>query len=202
MNKKVLLSIGAIVLVCTLIFIVAVSKPEKVKETPSEIFTEALTDTTRERFTVTVNGDVISPEEIEYFTKRNREKVMNDYASRYDISGIENFWYSRFDGVIPEDTLYDICLENAVQYKVAFQLMKENGIYDTTSYADFYKMAQEYNKNNEGQNATSGLSRIDLDNFYTYYFSSGKAKLERIIGTLDIDSYINDKINEAEIINR
>ena len=129
----------------------------------------------------TVNGEEIMSREIEYFSSKERANVIGEYMQKYDITIAEDFWSQEYDGKTPQQELDRRALEKAVEAKIKLVQMKEQGIYDDISYNGLYRRAVEFNKKNENAQGVVGVKTIDLEQFYTYYISTGEMELENLL---------------------
>lgn len=128
----------------------------------------------------TVNGEVVTQAEIDYFKGKLRAEVLNDYIEKYSISNTENFWQTEFDGKTPEETLNERAREESIMAKIQFVLMREEGIYDDITYEALYKKAETFNKENSGKQGVVGIKTINLSQFYSYYLQNGILELKNI----------------------
>ncbi len=131
----------------------------------------------------TVNGEDITREEIDYFSKRMKADVLSDYVQKYDISDFSSFWETAYDGKTPAQTLEERAFDEAVCSKIVLVLMRENGIYENITFAGLKKKAEDFNNANKASNEPMiGIKTVDLEQFYTYYISNGEMELENILG--------------------
>ena len=134
-----------------------------------------------------VNGEKITPEEIDYFSQRRKAEVLQEYVSKYNISDFSEFWNTEFDGKTPSQELEEKAFEEAVRSKIVLVLMRDNGIYDDISFEGLKKQAEEFNrKNKESSEKKVGINSIDIEQFYTYYISTGELELKNILAKKDL----------------
>ncbi|HBL41295.1 MAG TPA: hypothetical protein DDY98_06935 [Ruminococcaceae bacterium] len=129
----------------------------------------------------TVNGEALTQTEVDYFTKRSRSDIINQYAEAYGITDFSNFWATEYGGTTPTQALRELAFSQAVQAKIELLLLKQNGIYEDISFQALHDKAVEYNQTHQNKTAV-GLTEIDLDNFYTYYLETGKMELKNRLG--------------------
>ncbi len=127
-----------------------------------------------------VNGEEITEEEFEYFRKKCKSEVLNECLEKFDAEYTENFWQTKFDGVTPEEILYERTLEECVRAKIQFLLMKEEGIYDDVSFDSLRAKAEAFNKENENKEGVVGIKSIQMSQFYSYYLETGIMELQNI----------------------
>lgn len=131
----------------------------------------------------TVNGEIVSREEIEYFSKRMKAEVLSEYVQKYDLSDFSSFWNTEFDGKTPKRELEERAFDEAVRSKIVLVLMRENGIYENINFAALKQKAENFNKANaESDEPLVGIKSIDLEQFYTYYIANGEMELKNILG--------------------
>ena len=146
-----------------------------------------------------VNGEIITAEEIEYFKGRCRSEIINEYAGKYGVEDFSDFWDRDFDGMTPAQSLEKRALDEAVSAKLKLVMMRENGIYDDISFAVLSEMAEKFNSENENASGVVGIKTIDADSFYTYYISTGELELKRILADGEYDALLAERIKEAKI---
>ncbi len=130
---------------------------------------------------ITVNGEEITKEEIDYFSSRSKADVINRYSEKYNITDFSDFWDKEFDGVTPKEELKNIAVEEAVKAKIKLCLMRDSKIYDDISFSGLENKAKEYNLQNGNSQNTVGIKTVDLEQFYTYYISNGEMQLKNIL---------------------
>ena len=145
-----------------------------------------------------VNGEIITTAEIEYFKGRCRSEIINEYAEKYGVEDYSDFWDRAFDGMTPAQALEKRALDEAVSAKIKLIMMRENGIYDDISFAAFSKAAEKFNSENENASGVVGIKTIDTDSFYTYYISTGELELKRILAEGEYEELLTQRINEAK----
>lgn len=128
-----------------------------------------------------VNGEIITTEEIEYFKMRYRSDIINEYAEKYGVKDYSDFWDRDFDGVTPNDTLEKKALDEAVKAKIKLVMMRENGIYDNISFNALLVKANKFNAENQNAEGVVGIKTVDISGFYTYYISTGEMELKNIL---------------------
>ncbi len=149
----------------------------------------------------TVNGETITVEEIEYFKKRDRSDIINEFSAEYNITDFATFWDTMYDGsTTPTDALQKRALEDAVSAKVKLVEMKKQGIYDDITFNGLQSRAEEYNESHKNQPATVGVNSIDLTSFYTYYLETGEMELKNRLEMEqdEFEKYLEDLISDAE----
>lgn len=135
----------------------------------------------------TVNGEEITQEEIDYFSKRMKADVLSDYVQKYDVSDFADFWDKEFEGKTPNQELEERAFDEAVRSKIVLVLMRENGIYENITFAGLKQKAENFNNTNKNSNEPLiGIKTIDLEQFYTYYISNGEMELKNILGEGDL----------------
>lgn len=148
---------------------------------------------------VTVNGEIVTQAEIDYFKGKFKTELINDYIEKYKIEFTEDFWQKEFDGKTPEEALYEKALEESIMAKIQFMLMRDEGIYDDISFDGLYKKAEAFNAENAGKEGVVGIKSINMSQFYTYYLQNGVMELKNIYaeGKLEpTQEEIDEKINE------
>lgn len=143
--------------------------------------------------TISVNGEVIASEEIEYFKSRCKADIINDYAEEYGITDFSDFWGKNFDGKTPAKELEEKALEQAVEAKIKLVMMRENGIYEDVSFTALKAKAEQFNKEHENAKGTVGINSIDMSSFYTYYISTGEMELKTVLAENEL------KPNQSEL---
>lgn len=135
----------------------------------------------------TVNGEGITQEEIDYFSKRMKADVLSEYVQKYDVSDFADFWDKEFEGKTPNQELEERAFDEAVRSKIVLVLMRENGIYENITFAGLKQKAENFNNTNKNSNEPLiGIKTIDLEQFYTYYISNGEMELKNILGEGDL----------------
>ena len=150
---------------------------------------------------VTVNGEIVTQAEIDYFKGKFKAELINDYIEKYSVEYTSDFWQTEFDGKTPEEALEEKALEESIMAKIQFVLMKEEGIFEDITYEGLYKKAEDFNKANAGKEGVVGLKSIKMSQFYTYYLQTGVMELKNIYAEEKLkptDSEIEKKINEIE----
>ena len=130
--------------------------------------------------TATVNGEEITEEEFEYFRKKYKSEVLNDCLEKYGGEYTDDFWQTEFDGVTPEEILYERTLEECVRAKIQLLLMKEEGIYDDVTFAGLKTKAEAFNAENADKEGVVGIKSIQMSQFYSYYLQTGIMELQNI----------------------
>lgn len=128
----------------------------------------------------TVNGEVVTEEEFEYFRKKYKSQVLNECLEKFSVEYTEDFWQTEFEGTTPEEILYDRVLEECVRAKIQLVLMKEEGIYDDISFAGLKLKAESFNAENENKEGVVGIKSIQMSQFYSYYLQTGVMELQNI----------------------
>lgn len=147
----------------------------------------------------TVNGEVITEDEFEYFRKKYKSQVLNECLESFSVEYTEDFWQTEFDGTTPEKILYDKVLEECVKAKIQFVLMKEEGIYDDITFEGLRLKAEAFNAENENKQGVVGIKSIQMSQFYSYYLQTGIMELQNIYaeGKLKPDEKeIEEKISQ------
>lgn len=129
---------------------------------------------------VTVNGEAVTQQEIDYFKGKFKAEVLNDYIEKYSVEYTEDFWQTEFDGKTPEDTLYEKAFEESIMVKLQFAAMREEGIYDDITFEGLREKAESFNAENENKEGVVGIKSIKMSQFYTYYFQNGVMELKNI----------------------
>lgn len=145
-----------------------------------------------------IGGEPITQEEVDYFRMRDRAEVVNDFAEKYGISDFSDFWETEYDGITPAEYLEKTAIEDAKDAKIRLIIMKEKGIYDTCSFADFKASAEKYNKEHAEDKPTVGINTINLDSFYTYYISTGEIELKNILAENELKPSEDEIKSEME----
>ena len=135
-----------------------------------------------------VNGEIITEEEYEYFRKKYKSQVLNECLDKFDVEYTEDFWETEFDGVTPQELLHNRVVKECVMAKIQFLLMKEEGIYEDVTFEGLKQKAESFNKE-----SVVGIKSIQMSQFYSYYLQTGVMELQNI--------YAEDKLEptEAEI---
>lgn len=150
----------------------------------------------------TMNGVEITEEEFEYFRKKYKSEVLNDCLERFSAEYTENFWQTEFDGVTPEEMLYERTLEECIRAKIQFLLMEEEGIYDDVTFAGLKAKAEAFNKENENKEGVVGIKSIQMSRFYSYYLQTGVMELQNIYAEGRLkpsEKEIREKISELNM---
>ncbi len=150
---------------------------------------------------ISVNGENVTQEEVDYFKGKLKAELINDYIEKYSVEYTSDFWQTEFDGKTPEEALEEKALEESIMAKIQFVLMKEEGIFEDITYEGLYKKAEDFNKANAGKEGVVGLKSIKMSQFYTYYLQTGVMELKNIYAEDKLkptDSEIEKKINEIE----
>lgn len=129
---------------------------------------------------VTVNGEIVTQAEVDYFKGKFRAELINEYIEKYKIEYTEDFWQTEFDGKTPEEALNERALEESIMVKIQFVLMREEGIYDDITFEGLYKKAETFNAENADKQGVVGIKSIKMSQFYTYYFQNGVLELKNI----------------------
>lgn len=128
-----------------------------------------------------VNNQIITQDEFDYFKSKNRASVISDYLNDYSIEYSENFWETEFDGKTPQQELNEITIKECALAKIQLVLMEENGIYTDITYQGLYEKAIAYNNENSGKQSVVGVKSINMDSFYEYYIDNGVMELKNIL---------------------
>lgn len=146
-----------------------------------------------------VNGEAITEEEYEYFRKKYKSQVLNECLEKFETEYTEDFWQTEFDGVTPEEILYDRVVKECVMAKIQLLLMKEEGIYEDISFAGLKLKAETFNSENENKEGVVGIKSIQISQFYSYYLQTGVMELQNIYAEGKLkptDKEIEEKISE------
>ncbi len=147
----------------------------------------------------TVNGEEITGEEFEYFRKKYKSEVLNECLEKFDTEYTENFWQTEFEGVTPEQILYERSLEECARAKIQFLLMKEEKIYEEVTFAFLKAKAEAFNKENENKEGVVGIKSIQMSQFYSYYLETGIMELQNVYAEGKLkpsEKEIQEKISE------
>ncbi len=147
----------------------------------------------------TVNGEIITTAETEYFRKKYKSQVLNDYLEKYSVQYTEDFWQTEFDGKTPEQELNERVLEECVKAKLQFILMKEEGIYEDITFEALRLKAEAFNEENKNKEGIVGIKSIRMSQFYTYYLQTGIMQLQNIYAEGKLkptEKEIENKISE------
>lgn len=147
----------------------------------------------------TVNGETISEDEFEYFRKKYKSQVLNECLEKFETQYTEDFWQTEFDGVTPEEILYDRVMKECVLAKIQLVLMKEEGIYEDISFKALKLKAEAFNSENENKEGVVGIKSIQMSQFYSYYLQTGIMELQNIYAEGKLkptDKEIEEKISE------
>ena len=128
-----------------------------------------------------VNGELITEAEIDYFKSRYRADIINEYAAKYSIRDFSDFWDKDFDGVTPAQALEKRALDEAVSAKIKLVMMRENGIYEDISFRVLLEKAERFNAENANTSGVVGIRTVNMDSFYSYYVSTGEMELKNIL---------------------
>lgn len=148
---------------------------------------------------MTVNGEIITEEEFEYFRKKYKSQILNDCLEKFDTEYTEDFWQTEFDGVTPEEILHEKVSEECVRAKIQLVLMKEEGIYDDISFEGLKLRAETFNRENENKQGVVGIKSIQMSQFYSYYLQTGIMELQNIYAEGKLkptEKEIEEKISE------
>lgn len=152
-----------------------------------------------------VNGTGISAAETDYYLPQFRSSVISLFTQKYNTAYDGTFWQTEFDGITPEEYLFDKAFDKAADSKLKLALCKEFGLFDDISFAALKEKAEKFNKNNEGKK-TVGITSIDMNVFYDYYVSNGVLALQNtlvdkgvIADRSDFDEWYDAKKAAAEI---
>jgi hypothetical protein len=126
----------------------------------------------------TVNGEIITENEMKYFSLKLRSSVINEFISEYGLEFSDSFWDTEVNGKTPQETLDERALDECVKAKIQLVLCREQGIYDDISYEGLYKKAIEYNESHSGKSNAAGVKTISLEQFYSYYLDNGVMELK------------------------
>lgn len=149
--------------------------------------------------TATVNGEEITAEEFEYFRKKYKSEVLNDCLEKFGAEYTEGFWQTEFEGMTPEELLYERTLEECVRAKIQFLLMKEEGIYEDVTFAGLKAKAEAFNEENANKEGVVGIKSIQMSQFYSYYLQTGIMELQNIYAEGKLkpsEKEIQEKISE------
>ncbi len=156
------------------------------------------TQEVEENIVAYVNSEPITEEEFEYFRKKCKSEVLNDCLEQFSVQYTEVFWQTEFDGVTPEQMLYERTLSECVRAKIQFLLMKEEGIYEDITFKALKEKAENFNAENEGKEGVVGIKSIQMSQFYSYYLQTGIMELQNIYAEGKLkptEKEIQDKID-------
>lgn len=157
-------------------------------------------DTVAEIETVAVAGVVddeeITEEELQYFISKTRSTTIMQLASDYGIDDLSSIPSQTFEGKSFDEIVRLNAFKSAVEAKMLFIILKENGIYDDISYSFFRSEMQKYNASHSADDNAAGLSSIDEEDFYSYYISLGEIELGKISDKPE--EMIAERINSAK----
>lgn len=129
-----------------------------------------------------INGEAITAREIDYFKTRDRADIINAFSEQYGVTDFSDFWDRDFDGTTPTQALEEKAFEDACDAKIRLVLMREKGVYEDISFEGLEAKALAYNDAHKNQKNTVGVQSIDMQQFYTYYISTGEMTLKNILG--------------------
>ena len=133
-----------------------------------------------EEYAAVVNGDIVTADEIGYFSDRLRSDLIGELLNEYGVTYDEAFWQTELDGKTPREILYERALDESIDARLALQLCRDAGIYKDITFAGLKAEAEAYNSAHGGGGAV-GLTSIRLDSFYTYYIDTGVMELKNIL---------------------
>lgn len=148
---------------------------------------------------VTVNGEAVMQQEIDYFKGKFKAELLNDYIEKYNVKYTEDFWQTEFDGKTPEQALYEKALEESIVVKLQFIEMRKEGIYEDITFDGLRTKAELFNAENENKDGVVGIKTIKMSQFYTYYFQNGVMELKNIYAEGKLkptEKEIEEKIKE------
>lgn len=128
-----------------------------------------------------VNGEIVTAAEINYFKSKYRADIINEYAEKYAVTDFSDFWDRDFDGKTPSQELEKRALDEAVSAKIKLVMMRENGVYEDVSFNALLEKANKFNAENGNASGVIGIKTVDIDSFYTYYILTGEMELKNIL---------------------
>lgn len=152
---------------------------------------------------VTVNGEAVTQQEIDYFKGKFKAELLNDYIGKYKVEYTEDFWQTEFDGKTPEQALYEKALEESIMVKLQLIEMRKEGIYEDITFEGLRAKAELFNAENENKEGVVGIKSIKMSQFYTYYFQNGVMELKNIYAEGKLkptEKEIKEKIKEMRFI--
>ena len=93
-----------------------------------------------------VNGEVITVEEIMPGLSSHRAEILDYFYKKYGVIPDVDFWETRFEGEVPAEMLKKTALEECITIKVQQILAKEEGLIEDISYGKYLKDLYEENE--------------------------------------------------------
>ncbi|WP_190276185.1 peptidylprolyl isomerase [Paenibacillus sp. JDR-2] len=148
----------------------------------------------------TVGGQPISLDEFRLYMDKAKGEVTNYFSVTYGAEDRKDYWTSAFGGERPIDRLKKQAMKDAVEGKTLQLLAVENGLAESSSFADF---TRNWNDNNQSRakdlkqgKAIYGLGEYDLSQFYFYSISNLKLDLAEKLGEREL------KVTDQELLDR
>lgn len=139
----------------------------------------------------TVDGMIVTEEELNLFAVRNRAAILNEYAAEAENTG-ETFWNNLLpEGKTPVELLRERCTEQLIEIKTVYRLAQERGIDCTPDYHDIQVRFTEENKRREASLSKDepvyGQVAYTLSDYYFYMYDQVLIALKnQIIDAMDI----------------
>ncbi|MBB6637125.1 peptidylprolyl isomerase [Cohnella thailandensis] len=135
---------------------------------------------------VQVNGEPVAEPEFRLYMDKEKGAVTNYFSVAYQAEDSEKYWTTEYGGETPLNRLKKQALEEAVRGKVLLLFAQEKGLAESASFEDIEKEWEENNASREQSikrnKAVFGLGRYELSQYYFYYLSNLKLKLEELLG--------------------
>ena len=148
-------------------------------------------------YVMTIDGEKISQEELEFYINRDKALVADYFHKEYDAQVDKGFWERDYSGEKPKDKLLEEATASIRYYKAILSDCKEKGLIDDISFSYFLKSLEAENERRskamENDEVIYGNSQYTRNNYFDYVLSNLQIKQKEImaeqglLGAEDID---------------
>lgn len=134
---------------------------------------------------MTIDGEKISQEELNFYINRNKALVADYFHKNYDAQVDQGFWERDFSGEQPKDKLLKDATASLRYYKAILSDCKEKKLIDDISFSYFQKSLKVENerRNNAINNGKViyGNSQYTENNYFDYVVSNLQIKQKELM---------------------
>lgn len=94
---------------------------------------------------MTVDGEKVTQEELEFFIGRSRALVADDFHKRYGAEMDAGFWDREYEGETPRQALLDQAADNLRYYRAILTDCRERGLVEDISFDTFLENLEKEN---------------------------------------------------------
>jgi hypothetical protein len=133
-----------------------------------------------------VNGEPVTQKEFQFLMKDEMSAVTTYFQVKHGADDGPNYWTTSFGGETPLDVLKQRSYKKAVEGKVMQEIAREQGLIQDISFSRIERDWEAYNASRKQRQTFGGiiygLDRFSFRQYYSYYMSQLRIKLEKKLG--------------------